>query len=171
MISYRRQWWGAEGKKQPKLTWDFFHCGKLFWVCLQMWMLQAHPKVTVKELRWSDPRVSSRTRGVGESSGNGRPFMLQPVLPTLMSRHGHSSFHHLPLSCFSASLALHSGVMVSTFMPVSCRRAESQRGGGGGGADGADGMWFNSFFKNFENVKLMNCIGEANIGLKLLCCK
>lgn len=116
MSSYRRQWWGAEGKKQPKLTWDFFTVGN-YCECVCRCGCSKHiPRSLTRSCDDQTPRVWSWTRGVGESSGNSRPFMLQPVLPTLMSRHGHSSFHHLSLSCFPASSALHSRVTVSTFI-------------------------------------------------------
>lgn len=154
MSSYRRQWWGAEGKKHPKLTWDFFHCGKLLWVCLQMWMFQAHPKVTDKELRWSDPasveldprrgrilwqqspiHAAARPAHLDEQT---RPFIISPPIPEL-----------LPSQLRSAQQS--HGFNIHCLCPADEQKAREGGGGGGGGggADGADGMWFNSFFKKF----------------------
>lgn len=53
--------------------------------------------------------------------------------------------------------------MFLTFMLVSCRQVDSQRGGGGG-RDGADGMRLNSFF----DFNMCDCL--ITLGKQILYC-
>lgn len=124
--SWRRRWRGAEGKNRPKLTCDCPLCEKVL-ACLQMWVFQAHPKVTDKEPQPSELSAWTWTRGVGEYSHGSLPFIPQPVLPTLMSRHSHSSFHHLSLSRFPPTFFR---FMLLLYRTCLC---PSQRGEGVGG--------------------------------------